>query len=492
MSPDADFDLDAELPPHAPTLISDLGLHTLFVAMAGGDQYLYDVARVAVLASSPTMTTVGHRQSVLADCVDNPEMARAVYAIAESAVTVDRSMSFGLFYRSPESVLNGSVKHLAVLTQHLGQLRRELEEQSGGFRSQGFMRLASAAADELGDEYLDTVRGHLRELRLRDGSLASAQLGRHNEGVSYVLHRQPKRDLRRRLLGDRTSLSFRVPDRDDSGLQMLTQLRDRGLVDVARAAAQSAEHLKSFFALLRAELGFYLGCLNLRAALTELGQPICVPAATEATHPGLVCEELRDPVLALVSKANVVGNDVDAGDRRMIVVTGANQGGKSTFLRSIGVAQLMMASGMFVCAEAFTADLRSPVFTHFRREEDASMESGKFDEELSRMREITEHITPNSLVLFNESFASTNENEGSQIALEIIRALDHVGVRTIFVTHMFEFAQLAARDSNLQPLFLRAERAADGTRSFKLQPAPPLPTSYGLDTYRRVFEFDES
>ena len=133
MSPDADFDLDAELPPHAPTLISDLGSHTLFVAMAGGDQYLYDVARVAVLASSPTMTTVGHRQSVLADCVDNPEMARAVYAIAESAVTVDRSMSFGLFYRSPESVLNGSVKHLAVLTQHLGQLRRELEEQSGGF-----------------------------------------------------------------------------------------------------------------------------------------------------------------------------------------------------------------------------------------------------------------------------------------------------------------------------------------------------------------------
>ena len=66
---------------------------------------------------------------------------------------------------------------------------------------------------------------------------------------------------------------------------MLTQLRDRGLVGVARAAAKSAEHLKSFFALLRAELGFYLGCLNLRPASTARRTHLC-PRATELPTPG--------------------------------------------------------------------------------------------------------------------------------------------------------------------------------------------------------------
>ena len=67
------------------------------------------------------------------------------------------------------------------------------------------------------------------------------------------------------------------------------------------------------------------------------------------------------------------------------MITGANQGGKSTFLRSVGVAQLMMQTGMFVAAQAFSADVRDHVFTHFKREEDAAMESGKLDEELARM-----------------------------------------------------------------------------------------------------------
>ena len=89
-----------------------------------------------------------------------------------------------------------------------------------------------------------------------------------------------------------------------------------------------------------------------------------------------------------------VGNDINADGKGLIVVTGANQGGKSTFLRSFGAAQLMMQAGMFVGAEAFTADVRDRVFTHYKREEDESMESGKFDEELTRMSAIAQQITP--------------------------------------------------------------------------------------------------
>jgi DNA mismatch repair ATPase MutS len=68
------------------------------------------------------------------------------------------------------------------------------------------------------------------------------------------------------------------------------------------------------------------------------------------------------------------------------------------------------------------------------------MTSGKFDEELGRMSEIVDAITPNSIVLFNESFAATNEREGSEIARQIVNALLEKQVKVFYVTHLYELA----------------------------------------------------
>jgi DNA mismatch repair ATPase MutS len=114
----------------------------------------------------------------------------------------------------------------------------------------------------------------------------------------------------------------------------------------------------------------------------------------------------------------IVGNDLDAHGKDLIVITGANTGGKSTFLRSLGLAQLMMQAGMFVPAETFSAEICSGVFTHYKREEYVTMESGKLDEDLSRTSDIIGRLTPNAMVLFNESFAATNERKGSEIACQ--------------------------------------------------------------------------
>jgi DNA mismatch repair ATPase MutS len=192
--------------------------------------------------------------------------------------------------------------------------------------------------------------------------------------------------------------------------------------------------------MLCTEIGFYVGCLNLHERLAENGQPTVIPVAVARGDVALTAQGLYDVALTLTVDQRVVGNDIDADDKSLVVITGANQGGKSTFLRSIGLAQLMMQSGMFVAADSFRANVCDGIFTHYKREEDEAMDSGKLDEELARMSEIADHLAPNCILLCNESFAATNEREGSEIARQIVHALLQGGVKLLFVTHMFDLA----------------------------------------------------
>ena len=184
---------------------------------------------------------------------------------------------------------------------------------------------------------------------------------------------------------------------------------------------------------------------------------------------------------------HVVGNDLQGDGTNLVIITGANQGGKTTFLRRIGLARIMMQCGMFVPAKAFTANVCERTLTHFKREEDTAMESGKFDEELRRMDAIADHLMPNAMVLFNESFAATNEREGSEIVRQIVSALTDQGVKAFFVSHQYQFARFFDAQQRPDILFLRAERRPNGTRTFRLNEGAPLPTSFGQDLYQRIF-----
>ncbi|MFZ0091860.1 MAG: hypothetical protein WAL63_20325 [Solirubrobacteraceae bacterium] len=147
----------------------------------------------------------------------------------------------------------------------------------------------------------------------------------------------------------------------------------------------------------------------------------------------------------------------------------------------------MAQCGMFAAAESLCVNVADGLFTHYRREEDETMESGKLDEELHRMSHIADFIGPNCMLLCNESFAATNEREGSEIARQVLNALLEQGVKVLFVTHMFDLATSFYGRGLGSALFLRAGRGDDGERTFKLVVGEPLPTSYGEDSYRRVF-----
>jgi len=115
------------------------------------------------------------------------------------------------------------------------------------------------------------------------------------------------------------------------------------------------------------------------------------------------------------------------------------------------------------------------------------MEGGKLDEELGRMSQLVDRLAPHAIVLCNESFASTNEREGSEIARQIVRAMLARRIKVLYVTHMYDLAHNLHAQELDTALFLRAQRESDGRRTYKLLEAEPLPTSYGEDSYRRIF-----
>lgn len=484
-----DFDPKQPFPKNVEDLSQDLELNTLFKSMANGDDFLFDTSRNVFLNSLMDQEEIRYRQDVLKDCLKNQEVVRDIYRLTIESIENKRRDWLGFFSNYPDGILSGSIRMMAMFFKLLRRLRKITDTYADNFESEGFINFFMMIKSELTDEYFDLVDDHLKNLEFREGVLISVKLGVGNEGTDYIL-RLPRNNKNwfKKIFSKRSSVySIYVDGRDEAGTRTLANLRDRGINLVANALAQSADHIDSFLMNLRTELAFYLGCMNLHNQLKELDYAAAFPLLENENKRALSFVGLYDICLALTAKQKVVGNTIDADQKNLVIITGANQGGKSTFLRSIGLAQLMLQSGMFVPAEKFHANLCRGIFTHYKRKEDASMKSGKLDEELSRMSEIVDLITPNCLMLFNESFTATNEREGSEIARQITNALIERHVKVFFVTHMYEFAHTFYERQLKDAMFLQAERKAGGKRTFKLTEGEPSQTSYGEDVYKEVF-----
>lgn len=486
---DRDFALDARGAAHEQDLLQDLGLGTILDTMADDDQFLRSVATRGLLSSLTSADEITYRQQVFSDCLANRAVVVELYNVAICALKIQKGLYGGLI-RNPSSVMHHSIEALGEFLGSLRELRDLAAVHGPRFQSEGFATLFAMLQRELGDDYIAEVQGHLRRLEFRNGLLLSAHLGTGNKGTGYTLRRpvakpRPWWDLFPR--DTEPSLSFRIADRDEAGANAIGELRAKGMNTAANALAQATDHILSFFRLLQTELAFYIAALHLHGALADAGVPQCVPVPVQKREgPVLHGTHVYDAVLALAGR-DVVGNDLTADDKTLIMITGANQGGKSTLLRSIGQAQLMMQAGLMVCAGSFSASPCHLVVTHFKREEDRDLVRGKLDEELARMRDIVAVIGRGDVILFNESFASTNEREGSEIARNIIRALTERGVRVIFVTHLYDLALSQYAAHSPTALFLRAERGTEGRRTFRIAEGEPLSTSFGVDLYRRIF-----
>jgi hypothetical protein len=488
MHPGREFDMPAGAAKEPIHFAQDIELGVLIDAASKGDRYLHDVMVAACAGAwANDIATIRYRQEILKDCLANPLIVRQFYAIAIEPFGREHSWNFSLFGRDPSAMVGSAVRALQSSLEVLRRLRDTCVAHANSFTSPGFHQFFATLERDLNDAYLRAAGTDLTNLTFRAGVLLSAEVGDGGKGVGVTLRKPQPRDLswvQWALSPGEQSFTLQLHPRDDAGAHAFAELQNRGLGLISDALYQSAEHVLGFLKALRAELAFYIACLNLHERLAGMGVSTAFPQAREEPN-RFRCRNLRDSCLALTLERDVVGNDVDADGKPLVIITGANRGGKSTFLRSVGIAGLMMQCGLFVTAEAFTSSVHTGLFTHYKREEDRSMRSGKFDEELVRMSEIADHVRRGALVLFNESFAATHEREGAEIARQIVSALLENDVTIFFVSHMYEFSRSFLEDG--QVLFLRAEREEGGTRSFRLHEEKPLPKSFGVDLYQQIF-----
>jgi DNA mismatch repair ATPase MutS len=238
------------------------------------------------------------------------------------------------------------------------------------------------------------------------------------------------------------------------------------------------------------EIQFYISWLEYIAPLRGAGLPFCYPALCGgAEH--LYAVDCFDLALAQVEQGNTVVNDftLDAPER-IIVVTGPNQGGKTTFARAFGQIHYLASLGLCVPGREAAVLLFDNILTHFGREEDLSTLNGKLQDDLVRLRALLDRATNKSVVIINEIFASTTLSDALLLGGYMMDAFAALGAPVMAVTFLDE---LASHGPETVSMMSTVSEDDPVKRTFKIIRKPPDGLAYAIHiagkhglTYRQL------
>ncbi|MCR5600105.1 MAG: hypothetical protein K6G33_05125 [Ruminococcus sp.] len=247
------------------------------------------------------------------------------------------------------------------------------------------------------------------------------------------------------------------------------------------------------------ELLFYLRFIELEKELIKLGVPCC---GGSVSADDTVLKDFYNVKLAICRMKGTVEEDIVCNDmeftkeRTVHILTGPNRGGKTILTQGIGLLFLLYQSGVFVPAASAVIRPCSGIYTHFPVDEAQTVSLGRLGEEAERFNEICRTADSESLLLFNESFATTSHTESLYIAEDVIKYLCCLGTRTCFNTHMHELAENAALLSSAEKAVCKAVSVVmennNGERSYKISYKKPDGKSYAHEiAYKYGITFEQ-
>ena len=232
------------------------------------------------------------------------------------------------------------------------------------------------------------------------------------------------------------------------------------------------------------EIQFYVSYITFLKSIRAAGLPICYPEITpEKSIYGQDCYDLALADHHTRRGMPVVTNSFSLqGAERIFVVTGPNQGGKTTFARMIGQMHYLARLGCPTPGSQARLFLFDSLFTQFEKEETLATLRGKLADDLARLHEILERATPNSIIILNEVFSSTTLHDAIFLSKEIMKKLEALDSPGVFVTFMDELASLSEKTVSMVS---EVDPENPTLRTYKITRRPADGMAYALSIARK-------
>jgi hypothetical protein len=230
--------------------------------------------------------------------------------------------------------------------------------------------------------------------------------------------------------------------------------------------------------LLREELQFYLSVRELVKKGENADIPVCFPSIAKSRIYRAV--RAHDISLTLKGEIRIVPNDIDFSEAdRVCFLTGANGGGKTTFIRTVTINLLLFLAGCPIFADRAEIYPFRQIFTHFTTDERFEGSGRLFDEQ-KRVDEILANAEKDAFLLLNETFSGTDDQKGLSMTLDYSAKFKELGCFSLFVTHFHE-----VNDKGYTVFNTVIDVSNDNRRTFRIVKSDSLRSSYAADILKK-------